>query len=154
MDNKGVMREQRCDTSNNKRPGDVFHPDFSFGKPGYFDISVRCSLQSQFLSRVSECPGAAGEVEKDARHEEDVVAMGGLFFPLVVETLGLWTPSSRQTIKLIALKVASISGIQLSVALKNLIQQLSIRLWIYNARMLLSILSIIGIVPNMWDIPT
>ena len=76
------------------------------------------------------------------------------FFPFVVETLGLWTPSSRQTIKLIALKVASISEIQLSVALKNLIQQLSIRLWIYNARMLLSILSIIGIAPNMLDIPT
>ena len=71
-----------------------------------------------------------------------------------METLGLWTPSSRQTIKLIALQVVSISGIQLTVPLKNLIQQLSICLWIYNARMLLSILSIIGIVPNMWDIPT
>ena len=53
MDNKGALREQRCGTNNNNRPGDVFHPDFSFGKPGYFDVSVRNSFQSQFLSRAS-----------------------------------------------------------------------------------------------------
>ena len=112
MDNKGALREQRCGTNNNNHPGDVFHPDFSFGKPGYFDVSVRNSFQSQFLSRASEHPGAAGEageLDKDDKHEKDVTATGGLFFPLIVETFGIWTPNSLRTLKIIASKAASIN---------------------------------------------
>ena len=153
MDNKGVLREQRCGTNNNNRPGDVFHPDFSFGKPGYFDVSVRNSFQSQFLSRASEHPGAAGEageLDKDDKHEKDVTATGGLFFPLIVETFGIWTPNSLRTLKRIASKATSINIIPLSLATRNLIQLLSIRLWVFNARMVLSILIVIGIVPSMY----
>ena len=116
----------------------MFHPNFSLGKPGYFDISVRSSLQSQFLSKASEYPGAAGdagEIDKDGKREEEVNAAGGLFFPLIVETLGLWTPNSLRIIKLIVSKVASINRIQLHLAVKNLL------------------LSISGLVPNIWDIP-
>ena len=36
------------------------------------------------------------------KHEEEVNAIGGLFFPLIVETLGLWTPNSLWIIKRIA----------------------------------------------------
>ena len=124
MDNRGVIREQWCGASNNKQPGDLFHPNFSLGKPGYFDISVRSSLQSQFLSKASEYPGAtgdAGEIDKDEKHEEEVNAAGRLFFPLIVETLGLWTPNSVRIIKLIASKAASFNGIQLHLAVQNLL---------------------------------
>ena len=45
------------------------------------------------ISSEAGAAGEAGEVEKDSRHEEDVTASGGIFFPLVVESLGLWTPA-------------------------------------------------------------
>ena len=112
--------------SNNKRPGDLFHPNFSLGKPGYFDISVRSSLQSQFLSKALEYPGAtgdAGEIDKDGKHEEEVNAVSCLFFPLIVETLGLWTTNSLRIIKLSASKAASINGIQLHPAVTRYIKK-------------------------------
>ena len=71
--------------------------------------------------------GAAGEIEKDSKHEEDVSA-GGLFFPLVVESLGLWTPSSLHTLRTIASRASSVNGIPLGLAVRNLLQQLSTRL--------------------------
>ena len=45
---------------------------------------VRSSLQPKFLSRAAVQAGAtgeAGEIEKDSKHEEDVVSAGGLFSP-------------------------------------------------------------------------
>ena len=52
--------------------GDVFHLDFSLGKPGCFDNSVRSSLQSQFLSKALEYPGAAGDAEEIYRQKWEV----------------------------------------------------------------------------------
>ena len=40
QDNCQVKREQRIFSSSAVRPGDIFHPDFSDGKPTYFDISM------------------------------------------------------------------------------------------------------------------
>ena len=100
VDNPRAAREQPCGVDNS-RPGDIFHPDFVQGKPAYFDVSVRNSLQPQFLCRAASLAGAAGEageMAKDARHEEGVIAAGGVFFPLVVETLGLWTTHSLKTL--------------------------------------------------------
>ena len=48
QDNRQVKREQRIFNSSAVRPGDIFHPDFSDGKPTYFDISVRNSLLPHF----------------------------------------------------------------------------------------------------------
>ena len=135
MDDKGAAREQHCGNSNN-RPGDVYHPDFALGKSAYFDVSVRSSLQPKFLSRAAVQAGAAGEageIEKDSKHEEDVVSAGDLFFLLVVESLGLWTPSSLHTLRTIASRASSVNGIPLGLAVRNLLQQLSTRLWAYNA---------------------
>ena len=33
----------------------------------------------------------AGEEQKDICHEDKVLACGGLFYPLLVEPLGLWS---------------------------------------------------------------
>ena len=59
QDNSGCKREQRCG-SNLDRPGDVFHPDYSFGKPAYFDVTVRNPLQDSLLSQVCWCCCIAG----------------------------------------------------------------------------------------------
>ena len=56
------------------------------GKPAYFDVSVRNSLQPQFLCRAASLAGAAGEageMAKDARHEEGVIAATGCCFVFV-----------------------------------------------------------------------
>ena len=60
-----------------------------------------------------------------------VLSVGGLFFPLIVETLGLWTLSS---LKVLRLKAAALNGILHGQAVGNLLQQHSIRLWTFNAR--------------------
>ena len=54
---------------------DVFYPDFLEGKPAYFDISVRNSMQLAYLTKSAYMAGAvteAGEEEKDKKHNEDV----------------------------------------------------------------------------------
>ena len=70
----------------------------------------------------------AGELEKDSRHEASVIAAGGLFYPMVVETLGLWTPFGVKTLKAISSKASAISCIPFTRAFKNLLEQLSVKL--------------------------
>ena len=148
VDNPRAAREQHCSVDNN-RPGDIFHPDFVQEKPAYFDVSVRNSLQLQFLCRAASLAGAAGEageMAKDARHEEGVIAAGGVFFPLVVETLGLWT------LWLIATRASALSGITRGQAFSNLIQQLSVKLWCYNSKLVIARLVNSGAFPAQWDL--
>ena len=154
MENPRAAREQHCGVDNS-RPGDIFHPDFVQGKPAYFDVSVRNSLQPQFLCRAASLAGAAGEageMAKDARHEEGVIAVGGVFFPLVVETLGLWTTHSLKTLRLIATRASALSGITRSQALSNLLQQLSVKLWCHNSKLVITRLVNSGAFPAQWDL--
>lgn len=51
VDNKGAVWEQHSGDSNNT-PG-VFPLDFMFGRLAYFDVSVRCPLQPQYLARAA-----------------------------------------------------------------------------------------------------
>ena len=77
---------------------------FCNGRPAFFDVTVRNTLQPAFLSRGAETAGVAAEAgiaAKDAAHEAAVSASGGSlptrgreFFPLVVESFGVWAPSS------------------------------------------------------------
>ena len=64
------------------------------------------------------------------------MAVGGEFYPLVVETYGFWTPASLQTLKLTFSRVSAVTIYSFSQMQKNLMQQLSIKLWMYNARMI------------------
>ena len=86
----------------------------------------------------------AGERDKDSRHEDLVTASGGLFYPLVVECVGCWTPSSLEIIKTIARKTVISIGSSISRSVTNLHEQLqlSARLWQYNAKLLLSRLEV------------
>ena len=131
-------------------PGDIFHPDFSDGKPTYFDISVQNSLLPQFFSGTSFVAGiasSAGEMDKDAKYDHNVSSAGCVFFPLVVETLGLWTDSSISLLRRIAAHTTLHSGISQGQAFHNLLQQLSVKLWSYNAKMLLRHISLLPVTP-------
>ena len=145
VDNANCRREQRCTADNQSRPGDVFHPDFEQGSPTYFDISIRNSFQTQYITKAAQYAGAAaeaGENEKDRRHEAFVTATGGIFHPLVVETFGLWTNHSLSVIKTIARRLAFHGNLSVSKATTNLHEQLSTKLWLYNAKMILYRLSL------------
>ena len=74
-DNSDVKKEQRTGGQDSShRPGDIYHPDFINGKPAFFDITVRNSLQPRYVVSSATSAGTAalaGEAEKD---EEDVVS--------------------------------------------------------------------------------
>ena len=66
---------------------ETYHPDFMDGQPGYFDVTIRNSLQPSYILKAVIRSGAAAkatEFEKDARHEVNVTTAGGLFYPLVL----------------------------------------------------------------------
>ena len=83
---------KKCNSTSETRPGDVFHPDFE-GLPTYFDLTIRNSLQPSYLIKAASHPGPAAEAgEIDQKHDGIVLQPGSVFHPLVVETLGLWSP--------------------------------------------------------------
>ena len=81
---------------------------------------------------------AAGELEKDDKYDEDVSLSGSSFYPLITETLGIWSPNSLRILKIIALRSAVTSNLFASQAVMNLHEQLSVCLRHYNAKMLLN----------------
>ena len=128
---------------------------FAEGHPTYFDVSVRNTLQPGNLNRASVNAGAAavaGEIEKDQKHTAKVERSGGRFYPLVVKTLGVWTASSLTTLRTIAARTTVRSGLTTKLALRNLIEQLSIKCWAYNAKMMLHHLSYLPGNTSQWKV--
>ena len=154
-DDSRCRREARCSSSNQARPGDVYHPDFERGLPAYFDLSVRSSLQPSFLAQKASHPDAAskaGETEKDERHHLNVSSTGSIFHPLVIETLGLWTASSLQALKIIARRASFRHNASSRQSICHFHQQLSTRLWCSNAKMILARCSLDGPASPLWDL--
>ena len=71
-----------------------------------------------------------------------MTAAGSVFHPLAVESLGLWSPHSLKVINTIARRLAFHGNLSVSKAATNLHEQLSVKLWLYNAKMLLHRLSL------------
>ena len=71
-----------------------------------------------------------------------VKATGSLFEPLVVETLGLWHPHSTRMLKIIGRNTAFHRCQTVSRTLMFLYEQLSVKLWLYNAKVILEILAL------------
>ena len=64
------------------------------GRPAFFDVSVRNSVQPSYVSKATMNPGAAaetGEIDKDEKHDRAVTQAGGNFHLPIVETLGHWS---------------------------------------------------------------
>ena len=78
----------------------------------YFDLSMRNSFLPQCIVNSAIVPGVAantgeqreGERGKDDKYDSNVSATSGLFDPIVVESLGHWTPSSLHVLKTIAIR--------------------------------------------------
>ena len=105
-------------------PGDVFHPDFSDGHPTYFDPLVQHTLQPNTINEASRTAGIAaaeGETIKDDKYAETVARSKAVFVPLIVETLKVWTPFARSTLRSIASRATIKNGLSKHMAYKNLI---------------------------------
>ena len=103
---------------------------------------MRNSLQPLYLVQVAHHAGAAaeaGEQNKDDHHESRVTATGSVFHPLVCESLSLWSPHSHHVIKAIAQRLSFEGNMTVTMAVRNLREQMSIKLWSYNVKMLLGV---------------
>ena len=90
---------------------------------------MRITLQPAFLADGAIRPGVAaeaGEASKDLHHAAAVEQAGGMCFPLAVESFGVWSPHSIETLKRIAARTTSSSGLTANRAIQNLLQQLSV----------------------------
>ena len=94
-----------------------------------------------------------GEADKDYHYEAVVRAARDIFVPLVVESLGVWSPHSLGVLRNIALHTTSKSGAPSTLAFCHLLEQLSVCLWRYNSRMLLHHLSLLPSSP-WWELDT
>ena len=56
-----VLREQGI-SSDQSRPGDIYHPDFHLGCSAYFDLSVRSITQLAVISSASSQAGVVVRV--------------------------------------------------------------------------------------------
>ena len=63
---------------------------------------------------------SAEEEGNDVKHDEDVTGAGGSFYPLVVESFGVWTRSSLQSLKMYASKTTTKSTVTFQQAWINL----------------------------------
>ena len=55
----------------------------------------------------------------------------------MAESFKHWTPATLKTLKTITLKTTMFTGIGNSQAFQNILEQLSIKLWQYNAKLIL-----------------
>ena len=67
------------------------------------------------------------------KYRQRIEEAGGHFVPLVVEAFGQWSPCAREALAVIAARGTVFSGLDNGMALRNLIQQLSVVLWTYNS---------------------
>ena len=80
-----------------------------------------------------------------------VQAAGGVFVPLVVESLGLWSAASRPVLQDIVLRTTTRSGISRGLAYCHLLEQLSVCLWRHNAWTFLHLFSLLPGSP-LWEL--
>ena len=130
-----------CSSDSSTRPGDMFHPDFEQACPTFFDIEVRNSLQPLYIIQAAHLAGAAQKPVRGKKnnHDAQVTATGSIFHPLVWESLGLWSPRSLQLLKTIARRLSFKGNLMITVsqATNNVHEQLSVKLWLCNAKMVL-----------------
>ena len=101
---------------------------------------MRSTTQPSLTSSSASCAGVAavaGKVSKDEKHLAAMEKVGSDFIPLVVETFGVCTPFALKTLFVIADRTTTRSSVLCKLARKNLLQQLSVQLWMCNAKMIL-----------------
>ena len=108
---------------------------FPVGRGVCSDVTVISTLQLTLVGAAST-PGhllRVGEERKMTAHAESCRAVGVLFVPLVVESLGGWSDEAIHTIASIGRLQGQCLGIPPSESIRHLFQRLAISLWKGNA---------------------
>ena len=141
QDNASCRKEQRCAGFRLDRPGCFFTLTLCMET-----CVLRCycevSITGIFVESVCSFQQVWLEEDKDAHHDELVQASGGVFVPLVVESLGLWSVASCTVLQDIALRKTTRSDISRDLAYRHLLQKLSVCLWCHNALTFLHLFSL------------
>jgi len=142
QDHSGVLREQGI-SSEQSRPGDIYHPDFLLGCPAYFDLSVRSTTQSAVIissASIQAGVAAAGELAIRTLNTRMllVILVEILFLYLVCETFGAWFWLS--ILGSIVDRIIARNGLPCKLARHQLLAQLAVTLWKYNTPKLLKVI--------------
>ena len=123
------------------RPADILLPNWALGKPAAFDISVTSPLNPQIVSVAGLSAGAAALSTEERKHTENdpkCNALGWCCVPLVTEPYGAWGKEAMDSFKMLASRLAIISGKPKSVVLSELYSRLNLHLVRANATAILS----------------
>ena len=80
-----------------------------------------------------------------------MLGAGGIFIPLTVETLALWSPASLKVLRDIAVRTTNRSGAGIALACCHLLEQLSVCLWRHNSHIFLHHFSLLPVNP-LWEL--
>ncbi len=95
------------------RPGDIFIPCWSLGRPTTFDVLVISPLQELTIAQAAQTPGYALQVgvqRKLAANLSACRSSGTDFVPLVAETLGGLAEDTIRTITIISRAIENRCG--------------------------------------------
>ena len=118
------------------RPADVYFPCWKRGQPAALDVSVISTLQQLTVNGASTIQGHAlsiGEERKLTVHAAPCRSVGVSFIPMIVESLGGWSPRAVDVIKCIGRLQGQRLGIPPADSTTHLFQCLAICLWQGNA---------------------
>ena len=123
------------------RPADILLPNWALGKRAAFDISVTSPLNPKIVSVAGLSAGAAALSTEERKHTENdpkCNALGWYCVPLVTESYGAWGKEAMDSFKMLASRLAIISGKPKSVVLSDLYSRLNLHLVRANATAILS----------------
>ena len=88
-------------------------------------------------------------------YRSSISIAGGLFYPLGFESLSFISSFTLKTLKEICSKTSSMSGIPLPRTHTVIVlEQLCVKLWCYNAKMLHARMQLGVLDVGSWDLPT
>jgi hypothetical protein len=122
------------------RPGDVFLPTWTLGRPAALDITVTYPLQAATICHAAGTSGFAAAkrvTEKQAKYGEECQRAGIDFVPIVFETFGALAEVSAECLKKISKMWGSHISLPSSRSVSFFFQSLSVSLQRGNAEMLL-----------------
>ena len=116
------------------RPADVYLRYWVRGQPAALDVTVISTFQQQNMTGAASVQGHALQVGEDrkmhmAAHADACRAVGVVFVPLVMETLGGWCDEAIWTIRRIGRQQGQHLGIPPAESTRHLFQRLA-TLWL------------------------
>ena len=128
-----VMVEMGCNLTSDRdhsRPADILLPNWAFGKPSAFDISVTSPLNPKIVSVAGLSAVAAALSTEERKHTENDPKCNALWWcciPLVAESYGAWEKEAINSFKMLASHLAITSGKTKSAVLSELYSRLNLK---------------------------